>query len=1020
MAGSAQANTMAEADIATVGKADCAREPIHIPGAIQPHGYLVILDAVDHAVIAVSQNLAETLDLSVSDMIGRTVGDFLQSTTAESLDALLARRERDTPIRVMLRRADRSEDLDGVLRINDDVVLLELEASTSAERARNLFGEVRTGIERIRHSPSFEGACQALVNEVRRLSGFDRVMVYRFDEDWNGQVVAEDRLAGMPSYLGHAFPASDIPAQARALYLLNTVRIIPDARYRPSPIVPALDPSSGRPFDLSDVTLRSVSPVHLEYLANMGVAASMSVSIVRDNRLWGLVACHHASPRILPQSVLQSCDLLAHAAAWYLDSNERAAAALSLAAVRRLEPDFEKGEHRDVRDRLASVGDALLATARSDGLAILEPDAVWATGVTPSAHQLRALANWLSATGQDRVATDRLSRVHPPAAKFTSLASGMVASRLGAGWLVWFRTEWPHSLTWAGRPDQAHQRDAETGRINPRKSFEAWRQKVHGRSAPWTMADLAAVDEVQAIVLRAKVSDVEEISAFKAQQEALRTSEETFRQAMQLAVIGKGLADLDGRWINVNDALCDLLGYDEETLLANDILSITHPDDRHLAESLSEQVLTGDRKFYRIEKRLIHSRGHAIPVELGATLIRNSDGSPKYLVIEVLDLTAAKEIDRVKSEFMSTVSHELRTPLTAIRGSLGLLLSAFSTQLPPTVNELIAIAHDNSDRLILLINDMLDLDKMAAGQMRLDMSNHDLGELTEQAIVANRAYAATFNIGLVLEAVDAPVDVLLDPARYIQILSNLISNAVKFSRDGREVEVRIKSEGAAARISVTDHGHGIADEFRNRIFGKFAQEDGSASRARGGTGLGLHITRQLVEQMGGAIGFDTRLGQGTTFWVEFPIAVRKPAPENPDAELIDSVFDNRSLPEILYVEDDRDLVNFVRVALEGKANLVVANTLRSARARLRKKRYDLILLDILLPDGLGLSLFEGKDRGLISAPVVILAAEPPPVVTHPEVVSIMVKSRISEIEIIKRVLSLLKDPHNAGDDEAVT
>jgi len=498
---------MAEAKTATVDKADCAREPIHMPGAIQPHGYLFILDAADHAVIAVSQNAADTLEQSASDMVGRPVSEFLVSATPEPLDDLIGRRDRGLPFRVQMRHPNRPDQLDAVVRMDDDLMLLELEASTSAERASNLFGEVRTAIERIRHSPSAESACQALAAEVRRLSGFERVMVYRFDGDWNGQVVAEDRLAGVQSYLGHAFPASDIPPQARSLYLLNTVRIIPDAGYQPSPIMPPLHPASGRPFDLSKVTLRSVSPIHLEYLTNMGVAASMSVSIVRDNRLWGLVACHHASARTLPQSVLQSCDLLAQATAWHLDSNERAAVAFGVAAVRRLEPDLERDEHPHFQDRLAGIEASLLATTRSDGLAIWEPQGTWSVGLRLSASHLKGLADWLSASGQDRVTTDRLSRLYPPAVDFTSQASGIVATRLGAGWLIWFRVEWPHSLTWAGRPDQALQRNAVTGRINPRRSFASWRRKVRGRSAPWSVADLSAADEVQALVLRGMVSD---------------------------------------------------------------------------------------------------------------------------------------------------------------------------------------------------------------------------------------------------------------------------------------------------------------------------------------------------------------------------------------------------------------------------------------------------------------------------------------------------------------------------------
>jgi len=1008
---------MSELIIAATNMADCAPEANQNPGAIQPHGYLFVLDA-NRMVIAVSENIAFALDLTPSAMVDRPIDHFLRSRTAESLERLLTSPEWDMPIHVALRHPDRLTALDCVVTMNDDVMFLELEASTSAERASNLFSEVRTGMERIRHSASVEEAFQTLANEVRHLSGYDRVMVYSFDADWNGQVIAEARRPAMPSHLGHAFPGSDFTAQARALYERNLVRIIPDAHYCPSAITPPRRPSSGLPFDLSTVSLRSASPAYLGYLTSISVEAAISVSIIKDNRLWGLVACHHANSRILPQSVLQACKLLAQAAAWYLDGNERDAAALSLAAVRRLASDLETKEHHAFRDRLTSIAAPLLATARSEGLAIIDADEVWAIGLHPTVDEMKALAVWLSASGQDGVTADDLSRLYPPAMGFKPVASGIVARRLGASWLVWFRAEWPHTLTWAGKPDEALLCRPVTGLINPRRSFDACRQTIHGKSAPWTMADLAVVDEVQAIVLRAKISDVEDITAFRTQQEALRTSEETFRQAMQLAVIGKGLADLDGRWINVNDALCNLLGYDEETLLANDLVSVTHPDDQHLAESLAEQVLTGDRKFYRIEKRLMHQDGRSIPVEVGSTLIRNSDGSPKYFLIEVLDLTAIKEVDRVKSEFISTVSHELRTPLTAIRGSLGLILSAFSSQLPPVVHELIGIAHNNSDRLILLINDILDLDKMTAGQMRLDLSAQNLGELTEQAVTANRSYADHIAINLVIETVDPPIEVLLDPDRYVQILSNLISNAVKFSRDGRVVEVRIQKLGAAARISVIDHGQGIPDEFKDRIFGKFAQQDGSASRARGGTGLGLHITRQLVEQMGGAIGFETEIGHGTTFWVEFPLGVRKPSVENAELELADAAFENIGLPEILYVENDRQLVNFVKVAVAGKANVVVAQTLRRARARLREKPYDLILLDLILPDGSGLSLFDSEDRRLLSAPVVILAAEAPLVIDYPEVVLVMVKSRISETEMIKRVLSLLKNPHEADDEKA--
>jgi chemotaxis family two-component system sensor kinase Cph1 len=227
---------MAEANVAISDLSECDREPIHIPGAIQPHGYLFILNAADHTVISVSQNTADALELLAADMIGRDVTDFLATTTAEKLNDVIGARDRVAPIRARLRRGSRTEGLDGFVRVDDGLVLLELEASASAELALNLFRQTQSAIEHIRQCGSTERACKTLAIEVRRLSGFDRVMVYQFDPDWNGVVIAEDKSEDVESYEGHAFPASDIPAQARALYTRNATRVIPNARYTPSPL----------------------------------------------------------------------------------------------------------------------------------------------------------------------------------------------------------------------------------------------------------------------------------------------------------------------------------------------------------------------------------------------------------------------------------------------------------------------------------------------------------------------------------------------------------------------------------------------------------------------------------------------------------------------------------------------------------------------------------------------------------------------------------------------------------------
>jgi light-regulated signal transduction histidine kinase (bacteriophytochrome)/ActR/RegA family two-component response regulator len=757
----------------TVDKDDCAREPIHSPGAIQPHGYLVILNVADHSVVAVSRNFAEALDLSPDDVVGRAAGDFLVSTTTETLDRMLDRVERDLPVWVAMRHPTRSDHLEGIVRADGGLLLLELEPATPAELAATLFSEVRGSIERIRHSRSTERACHALAAAVRRQSGFDRVMVYRFDGDFNGQVIAEDRGAGVQSYLGHAFPASDIPAQARALYLRNTFRIIPDTRYRPSPITPSLHPTSGRPFDLSDVTLRSVSPVHLEYLRNMGVAASMSISIIRDNRLWGLVACHHAGPRALPQSVLRACDLLAQATAWYLDTADRDAAALNLTTVRRLESDMAKNEHPDFTRRLASIKSSLLACTRTDGLVIWRPQEVWTAGPCPSDAQLRSLVEWLSATGHERVATDRLPMMYPAARAYAAQASGMVATRLCGGWLIWFRAEWPHSLTWAGRPDEPF-RDSETGRISPRKSFASWRQKMRGRSAPWTDADRTAMDEVQALMLRAMMAD----------------------QMRQL--------------------------------------------------SENERILIDN------ERSLIEAK------------------------------LSAESATRAKSEFLAQMSHEIRTPLN---GVLGMTQVMAGDALTGDQRDRLRVIEKSGTGLLRILDDILDVSKIEAGRLDLEDIPFDITEVAADVFDAFEPLASAKGLGLVLDVSDDARGVWRgDPVRLRQLVSNLISNALKFTSEGQvsvTVDAAILDGARVMTLSVADTGIGVPPDVVSKLFDPFVQADSTTTRRFGGTGLGLTICRHITDLMGGEITVTSVVGEGTVFDVRLPLPWEGPTPEAP-------------------------------------------------------------------------------------------------------------------------------------------
>ena len=364
--------------------------------------------------------------------------------------------------------------------------------------------------------------------------------------------------------------------------------------------------------------------------------------------------------------------------------------------------------------------------------------------------------------------------------------------------------------------------------------------------------------------------------------DALKTSEETFRSAMETSSIGMALVKLDGRFLKVNAALCRLLGYEQAELLANDVQSITHPDDRERNQQLMKQALDGQTQQYVSETRYYHSAGRTVWVHLSVALVRDGAGLPRYFVIHTQDLSQQREMDRLKNEFISMVSHELRTPLTSIRGSLGLVVGAMAESLSEKTRTLLEIAHSNAERLIRIINDILDIDKVASGHMRFDLQPHSVAEMAAKVVELNQGYAQKCNARIELERIDPSVRISVDEDRLIQVLTNLISNAAKFSPAGGTIAVTgqlaLKSRAGAKgapdteyiRVSVSDQGPGIPEEFRMRIFDKFSQADSSEARSVGGTGLGLHIARQMVESMGGRIGFETLMDEGTTFWVELP------------------------------------------------------------------------------------------------------------------------------------------------------
>lgn len=487
----------------------------------------------------------------------------------------------------------------------------------------------------------------------------------------------------------------------------------------------------------------------------------------------------------------------------------------------------------------------------------------------------------------------------------------------------------------------------------------------------------------------------------------LKRADEQFRMAMEAAPTGMLLMDPSGAVVLVNAQIERLFGYSRQELLGRSIEMLVperyraaHPESRRdFFDAPGARTMGAGRDLYGLRKN-----GSEVPIEIGLNPIRTSGG--EYVLSSIIDLTQRREIDRMRSEFVSTVSHELRTPLTSISGALGLLNSGTMGVLPEKALGMIRIAYKNSERLARIVNDILDIGRLEAGKVVLRMLRVRLEPLLRQAAEANSAYADRFGVRIVFDAAHADRQVTVDPDRFLQVLANLLSNAAKFSPAGADVLLRVRSGGATVRVEVEDSGPGIPEAFKQSLFENFAQADASASRRFDGAGLGLSIARKLTEAMGGTLGFHDAPEQGSVFFVELPLP--DDSRSEPDDESGGSVADDRA-PALLYVEDDEDLISIMRESLGGDARLVPAHGLREAEQRLRGDRFDLVVLDPQLPDGNGTSLIDRiPSLAGRKLPVVILSSAEVTADIRQKVSVALLKSQSSAAQVATAVLSCLK------------
>ncbi len=538
--------------------------------------------------------------------------------------------------------------------------------------------------------------------------------------------------------------------------------------------------------------------------------------------------------------------------------------------------------------------------------------------------------------------------------------------------------------------------DAECLSGETERSVSEYRLRTKSGQWIWARSDAAVVERDEDGQPTRLIGTQTDITELKRAAAALQASEERFRTAIEHAPVGMAMLSLDRKWIKVNASLCSMLGYPEDELMATNPSEVIFLDEDGNGEDRMADLTAGRAKTYRNEVRLPRKNGSQVWVMISISVAADTEEDQRYFIVQIQDITEHKEMERLKTEFVSTVSHELRTPLTSIRASLGLVLGSMAQALPQNAERLITIAHSNCERLVLLINDILDLEKISSGQMRFDFRREVVGDLLEQAIEANQGYADQYGVTLELEEPIPDCLFNVDPARFHQVLANLISNAAKFSEKGGVVKVHARMTDKGISIAVTDHGQGIPVEFRSKIFGRFSTADASSSRKNPGTGLGLNISRQIVERMGGTIDFKSTPGVRTTFWVTLPVeqAETQPAADAPRIR-------DASLPMILHVEDDRDFCEVVAAYLEDKAQVTATPSLRGARSRLARGTFDLAILDADLAQGNGLDLID--ELHALGTPVIVLSARED-LPRDERVICYLSKSRVTESQFVAIVM----------------
>ena len=702
------------------GQADlsnCEREQIHLAGSIQPHGALLMVRESDRIVVQASDNADRFLQLddSVLDRPLDRIAGNLSARIVPHLDEPL----HTIPRAIRCRIGGSATEYDGLLhRPPGGGLIIELErAGPSVDLSRHVEGSLRT----IQSAVTLRALCDETARIFKNLTGYDRVMVYRFDDKGHGEVFSEQREAGLEAFLGNRYPASDIPQIARRLYIQNRIRVLVDVDYTPVPLTPRRSPLTDRELDMSLCFLRSMSPIHIQYLKNMGVNATLVVSLVVGGKLWGLIACHHYAPRFIHYEVRAVCELLAEAIATRIAALESFVRAQAELSVRRLEQRMIEAISRDGDWRGALFDDAraLLQPLEATGAALLFEGQALSTGEVPGTLQLRKIGAWLDRQPRKPVvATDSLGIDVPEFVDLAGVASGLLATPVSDSpgeYLLWFRPEQVRTITWGGNPFKPVQVGDDPAELSPRRSFAQWHQLVEGTSEPWNLAQLTA-----ARLIGESVSDV--VLQFRSVQ-MLIAQDQLARIRQQVSESGQPVivSDAGGRILLINGACGRLLSTPLSGPRQLDELPALFTEANSVRRNLRE--LLRHWRPWRGEIALSGDAAQPRPLLVRADPVFSSPNRVLGFVLLFTDLREQKEAESARRRFQEDIIERHRITPSRLESRADLLY-----------RNLLSSVVSNAQLAALEITDGVDLSRMP---IMLDSVQHSVtrsAELLEHLI----------------------------------------------------------------------------------------------------------------------------------------------------------------------------------------------------------------------------------------------------------------------------------------------